>query len=171
MYGLAPAADFAYRRCMLQRFLAAALLAAVSGCSPSAGDPQVEVDAPWVRPALAAGRTSAAYFSVHNRGNGDDRLLAVTSEVAGRTTLHSSSSEGGIARMRPLTDGLPIPAGETVNLAPGGNHVMLEQLKRPLNAGEKIALTLSFERWGARQVEAQVGNGSPDGGADAHSGH
>jgi periplasmic copper chaperone A len=73
--------------------------------------------------------------------------------------------------MRPLAGGLPIAAGETVNLAPGGNHVMLEQLTRPLKAGEKIPLTLNFERSGARQVEAQVSDDPPHDGADTHRGH
>lgn len=85
--------------------------------------------------------------------------------------MHSSSNEGGIARMRPLADGLTIPGGATVNLAPGGNHVMLEQLKRPLKAGEKVPLTLSFERSGVRRIEAQVGMTAPDDGAADHGTH
>ena len=70
--------------------------------------------------------------------------------------------------MRALADGLSVEDGETVKLEPGGNHLMLEQLKRPLKAGESIPITLTFERSGARRIEAQVSN-QP--GVNSHSGH
>jgi copper(I)-binding protein len=156
---------------MLHRFSAIGLLAAAAGCSPSSGNPQIEVGSAWVRPSLAGSGASAAYVSIENRGSGDDRLMGVSTDVAGRVTLHSSTSEGGVARMRPLPKGLTIPAGETVALAPGGNHVMLEQLKRPLKAGEQIPLTLSFERSGTRLVQAQVSSGALPHESAGHGGH
>lgn len=156
---------------MLHRFSALGLLAAVAGCSPSIGNPQIEVDSAWVRPSLAGSGASAAYVSIENRGSGDDRLLSVSTDVAGRVTLHASTSEGGIARMRPLPKGLTIPSGETVTLTPGGNHVMLDQVKRPLKPGEQIPLTLSFERSGTRLVQAQVSNGPANQQSAGHGGH
>lgn len=153
---------------MTRRLFVLALLAATSACSPSPGISEIRVDSPWARPTLAAGRTSAAYLSIENRGAGDDRLVGASSEVAGRMTLHAASNENGIARMRPLPAGLAIGGGETVKLEPGGYHLMIEQLKRPLTAGETIPITLNFERSGPRRIEAQVGDGPAD---DSHARH
>jgi len=143
-----------------------AVLLLLASCSPAQGDPQIEVDSPWARPTLGTGQMSAAYLTIRNSGNGGDRLLGASSEVAAKITLHSSSSEGGIARMRPIEGGLTIAAGSTVKLEPGGSHMMLERVNRPLSAGDRIILTLDFERSGRKLVQAEVGNGPA-----AHEGH
>ena len=63
--------------------------------------------------------------------------------------LHELTTIDGVMQMRELVDGLPIPAGETVTLMPGGYHVMLMDLKRPLKQGETVTVTLRFEKAGA----------------------
>ena len=142
--------------------IASALAVLVAACSPAS--PNLNVTDAWARPA-AAGQSSAAYFTITNQG-GADRLVSVTADGA-EASLHRSSTEDGVARMRPLADGLAIGAGATAVLRPGGDHVMLMKLQRPLVAGGTVSLRLTFERSGERTVTATV----TDDGAGAHGGH
>ena len=155
---------------MFRRMILLPFLAAIVGCSPEPAAPDISIDPAWVRPALTAGNASAGYLTIRN-GGGGDRLLGAASEVAGRVTLHASSNEGGISRMRPLEDGLSIEEGQTVQLEPGANHLMLEQLKRPLKTGESITITLNFERSGPRRIEALVANGPANNNHAGHGAH
>ena len=155
---------------MFRSIVLLSFLALATGCSPEPAAPEIRTGSAWVRPALAAGAASAGYLTIQSRSGGDT-LLGASSELATRVTLHSSTSENGIARMRALSDGLPIEEGETVKLEPGGNHLMLEQLKRPLKAGESISITLQFEQSGARRIVATVSNGPADSGHAGHGAH
>jgi periplasmic copper chaperone A len=143
---------------------------ALLSCSTNSVAPRIEIVAAWARPALTAGQTTAAYLTVQNSG-GVDRLIGASSEIADRASLHSSSNEDGIARMRALTEGLEIGPSTTVSLEPGGKHLMLERVKRPLAAGEKILITLQFERSGARLVEAEIRDAAPEERAAGHEDH
>ena len=126
-------------------------LALTASCAPRA--PEIEVGDAWAR-ATAPGQSSGAiYATIANRGAAD-RLVGVSSN-AGTATLHHSTRDDGVARMRMLTD-LPIPAGTSVDLAPGGTHVMLTGLAAPLSIGGDLGLTLRFERSGARTVKVAV---------------
>lgn len=128
-------------------------------CSQSAGGtPDIEVKDAWARATTAGKSATAAYLTITNRGTADDALLAVTS-ASGTAQVHSTSTDGGIMRMRPL-ERLPVPSGETVKLAPGGTHVMLTGLKAPLAAGDRVEMTLRFERSGERIVAAAVQSAS-----------
>ena len=130
--------------------LAALLLASCGGGGPK---PSITIGEPWAR-AAAPGRTStAAYFTIANSG-GEDRLLSVTS-TAGEVSLHSTSMDDGVMRMRPV-EALDIPAGTTVRLEPGGTHAMVTGLKQPLAAGSALPLDLTFERSGELRVNASV---------------
>ena len=135
----------------MRKFAAAAGLMLAS-CSITVA-PDIAVEAAWARASLPGQTSSAAYFSITNKG-GEDELLSVSSP-AGDASLHSTSMESGVMRMRPLP-GLAIPAGATVTLAPGGTHVMLMGLKQPLVAGSSIRLDLRFRKSGERHVEAAV---------------
>ena len=129
-------------------------LALLSCSQPSNPFPDLKVDQPWARATLPGKPTSAAYFSVTNSGGADDALVGVTASN-GIAELHSMSMDGGIMRMRKL-ERLPIAAGTTVNLEPGGNHVMLTDLDRPLAAGEQIELKLRFATSAEQTITAQV---------------
>jgi copper(I)-binding protein len=96
---------------------------------------------------------TAAYFTIANTG-GADRLVAVSSP-AGQASLHSTSMDGGVMRMRRL-DALDIPANSTVELKPGAIHVMITGLRRPPGAGQQLPLQLEFDRSGERAVIATV---------------
>ena len=130
--------------------LAALLLAS---CQAESVPPAIAVQDSWAR-STASGQTStAAYFTISNPG-GEDRLVGVSSPF-GQASLHSTTMDGGVMRMRPV-ESLEIPARSTVVLKPGGLHVMITGLERPLDAGTAIPLDLSFERAGDRRIEVAV---------------
>jgi len=139
--------------------LAAAALALLAACSRPAGevgDPDIQVVHAWARPTVAGQGGTAAYMRIANFGSGEDRLLAVTAEAPAKASLHETSNEGGIARMRPVAGGLAIPKRQVVSLEPGGAHIMVTGLADPLEPGERLKLRLRFERSGNKPVEATV---------------
>jgi copper(I)-binding protein len=123
------------------------------------------------REAPVAGGTGVGFLSITNNGTKDDQLLAATTPLAGAVELHEMSMSGGMMQMRALPDGLSVPAGKTVELASGGTHLMLTDLKRPLVAGEKVPLTLRFRDAGEIAVELEVKPLVADDGHDEHRGH
>lgn len=134
-----------------------AAIAALLLLSCGQGDgaaPDIQLGDAWARATTAGKSATTAYLTIANRGAADDALVGVTS-ASGTAQVHSTSMEGGIMRMRAL-ERLPIPSGEAVNLAPGGTHVMLTGLKAPLAAGDRLELTLRFEKSGKRTVAASV---------------
>lgn len=137
--------------------LAAFLLAA---CSGQPAPPAIEVEDAWVRATAAGQSTTAAYVTISNRG-GMDRLVGVASP-AGTASVHTTTSQDGVVRMRSAGD-LEIPAGSTVSLEPGGIHVMISGLNRPLEVGQSVALEFAFARSGKRQVMAAVRPAGTDG--------
>ena len=137
------------------------LALALLSCSPAAPEePRIAVADAWARATLAGKPSSAAYFTVSNTGGAQDTLIAVTSS-SGTAEVHSTSMDGGIMRMRKL-DRVPLPAGETVKLEPGGTHVMLTGLTEPLAAGQKVELTLRFEKSQEQTVAAEIRDASGD---------
>jgi periplasmic copper chaperone A len=137
--------------------LAAFLLAT---CSGQPAPPAIEVDNAWVRATAAGQSATAAYVTISN-GGGADRLIGVSSAV-GTASVHRATTEDGVARMRAEAD-LEIPAGSTVSLEPGGLHVMISGLNRPLEVGQSVALEFAFARSGKRQVMAAVRPTGTDG--------
>lgn len=113
----------------------------------------LEVKNPWVRSTVPAQKITGAYMEL--RSEQDAVLLSVTSPVAGATEIHATRMEGGIMKMRPVKK-ISLPAGKAVALAPGGHHVMLLDLKRPLAAGEKVPLTLRFEDKSGKPESVEV---------------
>lgn len=114
----------------------------------------VKVTGAWCRPTPAGALTAACYVAL--TAPAADRLVTVTSPAAGKVEIHDMSMAGGVMRMRQVTEGLDLPAGQTVKLAPGGKHLMLIGPKRALGVGDKIALTLKFEKAPAQTVNAGV---------------
>jgi len=130
-----------------------ALAASALGCSP---EPPAELavrDA-WIRP-VAAGQTTAAYLTVAG-GTADDRLLGGAFDGAAATELHETLLEDDMVRMVPRPEGLVVPAGGVLVLAPRGAHLMLVDLARDLVEGEAVPLVLAFEAAGAMTVTAEV---------------
>lgn len=128
--------------------------------------PTLRVEAGHSLATPAPGITAAGYLRIVNAG-GDDRLLSAESPRAKRVEIHEMRTDGGMMRMRALSDGLPVPAGKTVELAPGGLHLMLLDPPTALAAGESVPLTLVFQRAG--RVSTTLDVRSRD--ADDHAGH
>lgn len=125
----------------------------------------LRIEAPWTRAALE-GRQGAGFLVIRNGGAAADRLVAATSPVAGRVELHTHIRDGDVMRMRPV-DGIPVPAGGSVALQPGGLHLMFTGLNRALVAGETIPVTLRFAEAG----EVTVGLRVEAAGARGPAGH
>ncbi len=113
----------------------------------------------WTRPT-ARGMNAAAYFTIVNRGASPDALISASSPLATSASLHESHQMGTVMTMRPLA-AIPLPRGRKVLFAPGGLHLMLEGLKRPLRGGERVPVRLVFRRGAAQRVELVVGEGPP----------
>ncbi len=128
------------------------------------GQAKVHATGAWARPTIGNSRNGAAYFSVSNTGTTDDVLVGVRGEVAGALELHTHIREGDTMRMRRVKDGIKIPAGATVVLAPGGDHVMMIGLTGKLEAGAGFPLTLVFRQAGEIPVEVKVQMKGPAGG-------
>lgn len=141
---------------MLRRSLlaAAAALAArpAAAHSYTAGD--IRIGHPWTRAAGANGN-GAGFMRLTNGGAQPDRLLSAASPIARTVELHTMVRDGEVMRMRPVQD-IPIAPGQTVELRPGGFHVMLIGLNAPMQQGGRVPLTLRFERGGEVQVELAV---------------
>jgi len=110
----------------------------------------------WSRATAPRAEVGAGFLTLHNRGRQADRLLSATSPRSGRVEIHTMTMEGGVMRMRPLPNGIAVPAGGTIGLAPGGNHLMLIGLKSPLKRGERVPVTLRFARSGTVRMTLAV---------------
>jgi periplasmic copper chaperone A len=127
--------------------------ALAAGSAVLAQTNQIEVSNAWARATPAKAENGAAYVTIVSPT--PDRLLSVSSPVAKKTELHTMEMAGMVMKMRPIA-GLDIPAGQPVALKPGGEHIMLMGLQQPLREGQSFALTLNFEKAGARTVSVTV---------------
>ncbi|MBC7857737.1 MAG: copper chaperone PCu(A)C [Burkholderiaceae bacterium] len=117
-------------------------LATTLSCFASIALAQVTVSAPWVRATVPAGKVTGAFMQL--RSAGDARLVEARSSLAGMVEMHRMAMDGQTMRMHAV-DGIDLAAGKTVNLASGGYHIMLMDLKRQLKEGEMVPLTLIVE--------------------------
>jgi len=127
----------------------------------------LDLTAPFARATLPNQPVAGGFVTITNTGMEPDVLVGASSRVAGEMQVHEMKMDHGVMKMRELSGGLPIPAHETVKLQPGGYHVMFLQLKQPLVVGEKVDVTLEFEKAGTVTmtfpvVERQGGHGSRD---------
>jgi copper(I)-binding protein len=102
----------------------------------------VTITNPWVRGTVAEQKVTGAFMTL--TAPGESRLVEVRSPVAGTVEIHEMKMDGNVMRMRPIS-ALVLPRGKPVELKPGGYHVMLMDLKKPLNAGDIVPLTLTVE--------------------------
>ena len=104
----------------------------------------------WARASTPGAKNGAAYVTIMNHGMKSDALIGVLSDVSAKVELHSHKNDGGVMRMRQVVS-VPVPAHSVAELKPGGDHIMLMGLKRPLKAGDHIMLRLSFQS-GATEI-------------------
>ena len=125
------------------------VLVVAIGCAQTA-TAQVVVSGAWVRGTVEGQTSTVAYMRL--KSDAAARLVSVSTPLAARCAVHQMTMDGNLMRMHAV-DSLQIPAGGTVELAPGQQHLMLEGLKRELKEGESVALTLQFvDASGARQT-------------------
>ncbi len=143
-----------------------AALALVAGCAHAQ---TVEVREAWVRATVQGQKSSGAFMKLTAKDGA--RLVGADSPVAGITEVHEMKMEGDVMKMRAAPD-IELPAGKTVELKPGGYHVMLMDLKTALKKDGTIPLTLVFKdaKGAESKVEVQVPVRSMAPGADAHGG-
>ena len=113
---------------------------------------ELVVDHPNAPPTPPGVASAAGYMIITNNGTEEERLLGGSAGFADEVEMHRTSVEGDVARMRELTDGLVIGAGERVELAPGGTHLMFVGLDGALAEGERLDATLRFARAGTLDV-------------------
>ncbi|UTD29035.1 DUF1775 domain-containing protein [Bradyrhizobium sp. WD16] len=126
---------------------------------------------PWTRATPGGAKIGGGYLKITNTGKASDRLVSISAGFAGHVEIHEMSMDGGVMKMRPLASGLEIKPGESVELKPGGYHVMFMDLKQPLKEGDTVKATLTFDKAGPVDVSFAVnavGAGAPGGGGHMH---
>ncbi|MBP2491909.1 uncharacterized protein YcnI/copper(I)-binding protein [Methylobacterium sp. PvP062] len=137
---------------------------AAAATTVKAGD--LTIETPWLRATPNGAKVAGGYVRITNTGRAPDTLTGATVPFAKSSDIHCMSMEGGVMKMAPVTNGLTIKPGETVELKPGGYHLMFEDLTGAPKAGETVAGTLTFQRAGAVPVTftvAPIGAGAPGG--------
>lgn len=117
----------------------------------------ITITNPFSRATLPNAPVGGGFMTITNTGSTDDRLIAVETSVAMKAEIHEMSMTEQVMKMREVTEGLVIPAGETIDLKPGGFHLMFMKLQEPLIKGETLHVTLSFEQAGSVDVPLSIG--------------
>ena len=150
------------------------LTAGVSAASVRAEDVKagdLVITQAWSRATPGGAKIGGGYLTIENKGSAPDKLIGVSADVAGKIEVHEMTMKNGVMTMRPLESGLTIDPGKTVKLAPGGYHLMMMDLKSPLKQGDKVPVTLEFEKAGKVAVTLDVqGVGAQGPGGSAEKG-
>jgi copper(I)-binding protein len=132
----------------------------------------IHISQPWSRATPKGASAGAGYMTITNKGTAPDRVSCVASDASAQCQIHTMTMEDGVMKMRPVEGGLEIAPGATVMLKPGGLHMMLLDLKHPLEPGQSVKATLKFDHAGTVDVEypiAAIGAPAP-GAADSGGG-
>jgi copper(I)-binding protein len=148
---------------MLVRFLAVPALAE----EVKAGD--LVISQAWSRATPGGAKLAGGYLTIENKGPAPDRLIGGSADVSDKIQVHEMTTKDGVMTMRPLDGGLTIEPGKTVKLAPGGYHLMMFDLKKPLKQGDKLPVTLEFEKAGKVKLSFDVQGMGAQGPAGAGS--
>lgn len=155
---------------LLRAVLAAAIFVATPAIAHNGtihlGD--INISLPFTRATLPNAPVGGGFLTIENAGAEADRLVSASSGVAEKTQIHEMAMQGDVMKMGELADGLEIPAGETVVLAPGGLHIMFIGLKQAFVEGETVAVTLTFEKAGSVEVLLPVEAAAADAPAGMH---
>jgi hypothetical protein len=129
------------------------------------------ISTPWTRATPGGAKIGGGYLKITNTGKSSDRLTGISAGFAGHVEIHEMSMDGGVMKMRPLSAGLEIKPGETVELKPGGYHAMFMDLKQPLKEGDTVKATLTFEKAGPVDVSFSVNAVGAGAGGGEHKHH
>jgi len=125
---------------------------------------QVSVEQPWSRATPPGAKIGVGFMQLRNAGSAAERIVGASSPLAAKVEMHVTTREGDVMKMREVTS-FEIPAGGSFELKPGGAHLMLMGLRKPLQKGDRVQLTLKLESGGALAVElpvAAMGARSPE---------
>lgn len=151
---------------MKSSLLSTALLAlALAGSAHSADKPDLRFGNAWVRATPPNARVAGGFLRIENTGKSGDRLISASTDAAASAEIHEMTMQGDIMQMRKLTEGLAIPAKQTVTLKPGGLHLMLIAPKQAITEGQKVKITLLFEKAGSRTIEFTAHKQAPTDGS------
>lgn len=144
------------------------------GAAPQTGSDTFKIGdlvvvSPWTRATPGGAKIAGGYLKITNNGKSADRLVGAASAAADHVEIHEMSMNDGVMKMRELTDGLTIKPGESVDLKPGGFHMMFMDIKQPLKQGDTLKATLTFEKAGKLEVSFNVNAiGASGAGAPMH---
>ncbi len=130
----------------------------------------LEIKHPWARATPKGASVAGGYLKIINTGTTPDRLIGGSATVAGKFEIHEMKMNNGVMQMRPVTGGIEIKPGETVELKPGSYHLMFLNIKAPFEQGKRVKGTLVFEKAGLIEVEyaAEAVGASPKAGTHHH---
>ncbi len=128
-------------------YIGCVALAIASGGALAQSKGNLEIEKPWARATPPGAAVGGGYLTIRNNGPAGDRLVGVSSPVSARVEMHEMKMDKDIMRMREVK-GVDVPAKGTVEFKPGGYHLMFIELKAPLKQGDKVPVTLHFEKTG-----------------------
>lgn len=155
-------------------FVAAAVLITTGAGAHEFKVGALDIGHPWSRPTPAEANIAGGYLTITNKGKTTDRLISGTSPAAGEIEIHEVVDVDGMAKTRPVANGIEIKPGKTVELKPGALRIVMLGLKEPLKLGQKIKGTLVFEKAGPVEVVYNVeenAGAAVSGVAGAHKHH
>lgn len=137
----------------MTRYLLLPAMILLASCGQQ-GAAEIELVGAWARPTV--GQTPAAvYVTIDNKGGTDDRLIGAATDRAAMAMVHQNEVVNGVARMR-MAGEINIPAGDRIEMVPGGTHIMLQGLRAPLKTGDRFDLVLRFRQSGDKTVRVAV---------------
>lgn len=157
------------------KLLSLVAMVAAANCAPSyaadfaSADGSIKITGTWTRATPAGAKSAGGFLKITNTGTQADRLVGGTLVAAGKVEIHEMSMKDGVMKMGPLEKGLEIKPGATVEMKPGGYHVMFMDLKSQIKQGDTIDGTLLFERAGTIKISYGVAEiGAKDMGHKSH---
>ncbi|WP_094712610.1 copper chaperone PCu(A)C [Hahella sp. CCB-MM4] len=134
----------------MKKLLLSALILLSSISAPAfshgAKEGDIMVKHPWMRMVPVAGMNGAGYMTLTNMSDHQDRLVAIKGDWAKKFEIHETRDNNGMMEMQPVPEGVALPPGKTVELQPAGYHVMIMKIERQIRPGERLPVTLVFER-------------------------
>ena len=150
---------------MIRTFVFAAAALALAASAALAHDYKagaITINHPWARATPSGAKVGAGYFTLTNTGTAPDRLIGATAAAADHVEVHEMSMADGVMKMRPVKGGVELKPGQTVEFKSNAFHLMLVDLKQPLQQGQRVKGTLTFEKAGTVDIEFVVeGIGGP----------
>jgi len=117
----------------------------------------IDISGPFLRAMVPGAKVGGGFVTLENEGKEADRLIGAASPAAKRVEVHEMTMENDVMKMRQVKDGVPLPAGGTVALKPGGMHLMFMEVAKPFKEGDTVPVTLEFEKAGKVEVMFRVG--------------